>query len=122
MAETSCTQSIPVTSRHLDPVLFYAIMLDKEHIVRQDRRFQLEHQTTPNGNTVLHVAAQNGKAGCVNAILELCHSLLLRLNDQEETALRVAAKRGDIEIVKVKALICSAKSSAHKDIKWKQKR
>ncbi|KAF3456873.1 hypothetical protein FNV43_RR01527 [Rhamnella rubrinervis] len=98
-------------SVYMDPMLFRAIMEDKVDVVKQ-KVDQLERKTTPNKNTSLHVAAQFGKANCVDAILSLCPSLLLQLNDQEETALHIAAKRGDLRMVE--ALLESAKKD-HKN-------
>ena len=119
MAGTSGELSIPVV-KHMDPILFRAIMEDKVDVVKQQYGDQLEHQTTPNENTALHVAAQFGKANCVDAILSLCPSLLLRLNDQEESTLHIAAKRGDFRIVK--ALLESAKEGIKMTtLRWKEK-
>ncbi|KAF3456881.1 hypothetical protein FNV43_RR01535 [Rhamnella rubrinervis] len=112
MPGTSGEFKIPVI-KHMDPILFRAIMEDKVDVVKQ-KSDQLEQQTTPNENTALHVAAQFGKANCVDAILSLCPSLLLRLNVQEETALHIAAKRGDLRIVE--ALLESAIGHKNFDI------
>ncbi|KAE9445045.1 hypothetical protein C3L33_23059, partial [Rhododendron williamsianum] len=54
---------------------------------------QFALQLTPNGNTLLHVAAEFGSSDCVRAILSKCPSLLRRANTDGDTPIHVAVAR-----------------------------
>ncbi|XAR49033.1 hypothetical protein NMG60_11032055 [Bertholletia excelsa] len=61
-----------------------------------------------NNNTLLHVASQFGQAQCVMEILNLCPSMLRRVNSHPDTCLHVAARGGHCSIIQ--ALIGYANS------------
>ncbi|KAK6929191.1 Ankyrin repeat, partial [Dillenia turbinata] len=86
--------------------LYRAIIEGNTQKLEQEK--QLDSQTTPNKNTVLHVAAEFGKTQCAEVILKACPSLLKQVNFKGETALHVAAREGHIDVVE--ALIAGAKA------------
>ncbi|KAK6933362.1 PGG domain [Dillenia turbinata] len=86
--------------------LYKAAIEGNTQILEQER--QLDSQSTPNKNTVLHIAAEFGKTQCVEVILKACPSLLKQINLKGETALHVAAREGHIDVVK--ALVAAAKA------------
>ncbi|KAF7146376.1 hypothetical protein RHSIM_Rhsim04G0192300 [Rhododendron simsii] len=69
---------------------------------------QFALQVTPNGNTLLHVAAQFNSSDCVPAILSKCPSLLLRANTDGDTPIHVAAAQ--LKFDEVNSLLNFAKS------------
>ncbi|XP_058212034.1 ankyrin repeat-containing protein At5g02620-like [Rhododendron vialii] len=83
----------------MDRNLYNAASEGKVDVLRQHFD-QLESQATANRNTALHVAAQFGQLQCVAAILEVCPSLLRRVNNRGETPLHMAAREGYSDIVK----------------------
>ncbi|KAH7844386.1 hypothetical protein Vadar_027399 [Vaccinium darrowii] len=83
----------------MDSSLYNAASLGQVDVLRQHID-QLEIQTTANRNTALHVAAQFGQFQCVLEILEVCPSLLRRVNFRGETPLHMAAREGYSDIVK----------------------
>ncbi|KAE9444769.1 hypothetical protein C3L33_23333, partial [Rhododendron williamsianum] len=60
---------------------------------------QFALQVTPNGNTLLHVAAQFNSYHCVPAILGKCPSLLRRANTNGDTPIHVAVARLSYDVV-----------------------
>ncbi|KAH7850881.1 hypothetical protein Vadar_004153 [Vaccinium darrowii] len=90
----------------MDRRLYIAASEGQVDVLRQHTD-QLEIQTTANGNTALHVAAQFGQLQCVAAIVEVCPLLLSGVNIKGETPLHLAAREGYADIVK--ALIVCAK-------------
>ncbi|KAK6933368.1 PGG domain [Dillenia turbinata] len=86
--------------------LYKAVIEGNTQKLQQEK--QLDSQTTPNKNTVLHVAAEFGKTQCVDVTLKACPSLLKQVNLKGETALHVAAREGHIDVVK--ALVAGAKA------------
>ncbi|KAK6933369.1 Ankyrin repeat, partial [Dillenia turbinata] len=85
--------------------LYNAVIEGDTQMLEQES--QLDSQITPNKNTVLHLAAEFGKTQCVDVILKACPSLLKQANLKGETALHVAAREGQIDVVK--ALVAGAK-------------
>ncbi|KAE9454996.1 hypothetical protein C3L33_13102, partial [Rhododendron williamsianum] len=60
---------------------------------------QFALQVTPNGNTLLHVAAEFNSSDCVPAILSKCPSLLRHANTDGDTPIHVAAARVNFSVV-----------------------
>ncbi|KAK3008590.1 hypothetical protein RJ639_014709, partial [Escallonia herrerae] len=82
----------------MDLILYRAAIEGKVDIILQHRT-NLEHQLTPNNNTVLHVAAMFGNTECANEILRYSPSLSCRVNIQDDTPLHIAARNGCSGIV-----------------------
>lgn len=91
----------------MDSTLYNAATQGQVDVLRQH---QLEIQTTANRNTALHVTVQFGQLQCAAAILDVCPSLLRKVNIKGETPLHMAAREGYADIVKV--LIDRAKKVA----------
>ncbi|KAK2990403.1 hypothetical protein RJ640_001735, partial [Escallonia rubra] len=84
----------------MDLSLYQAAVGGKVDIILQHRT-NLEHQLTPNKNTVLHVAAMFGNTACANEVLRYSPSLFCRVNIQGDTPLHIAARNGFSDIVQV---------------------
>ncbi|KAK3008592.1 hypothetical protein RJ639_014711 [Escallonia herrerae] len=82
----------------MDLSLYRAAVGGKVDIILQHRT-NLEHQLTPNKNTVLHVAAMFGNTACANEVLRYSPSLSCRVNIQGDTPLHIAARNGCSDIV-----------------------
>ncbi|KAK2990404.1 hypothetical protein RJ640_001736, partial [Escallonia rubra] len=82
----------------MDLSLYQAAMEGKVDIILQDRT-KLEHQLTPNKNTVLHIAAMFGNTECANEVLRYSPSLSSRVNIQGDTPLHIAARNGYSDVV-----------------------
>ncbi|KAK3008594.1 hypothetical protein RJ639_014713 [Escallonia herrerae] len=82
----------------MDLSLYWAATEGKVDIILQERT-KLEHQLTPNKNTVLHIAAMFGNTECANEVLRHSPSLLCRVNIQGDTPLHIAARKGCSDIV-----------------------
>lgn len=67
-----------------------------EHLKREEEN---GYQVTPNGNTILHVAAHFGQHGFVGEVLKVTPGLLCNMNKKNETALHIAANIGQSEVV-----------------------
>ncbi|KAK2990406.1 hypothetical protein RJ640_001738 [Escallonia rubra] len=87
-----------LTPMDMDLSLYRAVMEGKVGIILQDRR-KLEHQLTPNKNTVLHIAAMFGNRECANEVLRYSPSLSCRVNIQGDTALHISSPNGCSGIV-----------------------
>ncbi|RVW72889.1 Ankyrin-3 [Vitis vinifera] len=100
-------------STFMDPKLYVAAADGAIHVLQQC--VDIHAQLTPKKNTVLHVAAQFGQAGCVNRILELASasSLLQQPNEKGDTPLHLAAREGHLTVVK--NLIHAAKKLGEED-------
>ena len=100
-------------STFMDPKLYVAAADGAIHVLQQC--VDIHAQLTPKKNTVLHVAAQFGQAGCVNRILELASasSLLQQPNEKSDTPLHLAAREGHLTVVK--NLIHAAKKLGEED-------
>ncbi|GMP38938.1 hypothetical protein CsSME_00009988 [Camellia sinensis var. sinensis] len=81
----------------MDRKLFKAAMDGHVHILKQCN--QLECQSTPTSNTVLHIASLYGRSQCVEHVLSTCTALLKTVNKKGETPLHIAAKKGYADIV-----------------------
>ncbi|KAI8027719.1 Protein ACCELERATED CELL DEATH 6 [Camellia lanceoleosa] len=81
----------------MDRKLFKAAMDGHVQILKQCN--QLECQSTPTGNTVLHIASLNGRSQCVEHVLSTCTPLLKTVNKKGETPLHIAARKGYADIV-----------------------
>ena len=84
----------------MDPRLYVAAADGAIHVLQQC--VDIHVQLTPKKNTVLHVAAQFGQAGCVDRILELvsASSLLQQPNEKGDTpVLHLAAREGHLIVV-----------------------
>ncbi|KAI6687423.1 hypothetical protein NL676_024251 [Syzygium grande] len=55
---------------------------------------------TPQGNTVLHVAARSGQRPVFTEIYIRCKSLLMQPNSEGDTPLHVASGAGHLSVVK----------------------
>ncbi|KAK3009178.1 hypothetical protein RJ639_013518, partial [Escallonia herrerae] len=99
---TGCSLLAPnkifLSKNQMDLSLYRAAMEGKVDITRQDRT-KLEHQLTPNKNTVLHIAAMFGNTECANEVLRYSPSLSCRVNIQGDTALHISARNGCSGIV-----------------------
>nr|CAN61890.1 hypothetical protein VITISV_009183 [Vitis vinifera] len=87
-------------STFMDPRLYVAAADGAIHVLQQC--VDIHVQLTPKKNTVLHVAAQFGQAGCVDRILELvsASSLLQQPNEKGDTpVLHLAAREGHLIVV-----------------------
>jgi len=67
-----------------------------DHLKREE---ESGYQVTPNGNTILHVAALFGQRNCVEEVLKITPALLCYKNKKNETALHIAANVGLSEVV-----------------------
>ncbi|KAK6933365.1 Ankyrin repeat [Dillenia turbinata] len=105
-SEEAITLARQMEASRMDSSLYKAVIRGRTQKLEQER--QLDSQTTPNKNTILHVAAEFGKTQCVDVILKACLSLLKQVNLKGETALHVAAREGHIDVVK--ALVAGAKA------------
>ncbi|XVF77595.1 hypothetical protein PTKIN_Ptkin14bG0058200 [Pterospermum kingtungense] len=65
----------------------------------KDVERRIYDQTTPEGNTVLHMAARFGHKDLVNAIVKKYPSLILKSNLKGETPVHIAARAGKREVV-----------------------
>ncbi|KAE9454963.1 hypothetical protein C3L33_13135, partial [Rhododendron williamsianum] len=77
----------------MDADMYTAAMKDEVDDLDQYSADQFALQVTPNGNTLLHVAAQFDSFRCVPAILSKCPSLLHRANTNGDTPIHVALAR-----------------------------
>ncbi|KAK3008591.1 hypothetical protein RJ639_014710, partial [Escallonia herrerae] len=82
----------------MDLSLYRAAIGGDVDIIRQ-QWMNLEHQLTPNNNTVLHVAAMFCNTECANEVLRYSPSLSCRVNIQGDTALHISARNGCSGIV-----------------------
>ncbi|XVF77631.1 hypothetical protein PTKIN_Ptkin14bG0061800 [Pterospermum kingtungense] len=75
---------------------------DLEEILKlaKDVERKIYDQTTPEGNTVLHMAARFGHKNLVENIVEQHRSLILKSNLKGETPVHIAARAGKREVVK----------------------
>ncbi|KAE9446091.1 hypothetical protein C3L33_22086, partial [Rhododendron williamsianum] len=92
----------------MDPNMYTAAMKDKVDDLDQYSADQFALQLTPNGNTLLHVAAEFDSYHCVSAILSKCPPLLPRANTDGDTPIHVAVARLSYDVVR--SLIDFAKS------------
>ncbi|KAI8561127.1 hypothetical protein RHMOL_Rhmol04G0313100 [Rhododendron molle] len=92
----------------MDPDMYAAAMNGKVDDLDQYSADQFALQVTPNGNTLLHVAAEFHSSECVPAILSKCPSLLYRANTDGDTPIHVALARSSYGVVR--SLIEFAKS------------
>ncbi|KAK6916067.1 PGG domain [Dillenia turbinata] len=90
----------------MDPNLFKAAIEGKVDVLKQYKD-ELYLQLTPNKNTVLHVAAQFGRALFVLEVLKMHPSMSREVNLSDETPLHLASKQGHSGVVEF--LINSAK-------------
>ena len=97
----------------MDPKLYVASADGDIHVLEQ---YDIHVQLTPKKNTILHVVAQFGQADCVKWILQLpSPSLLLQQpNEKGDTPLHLAAKEGNLAMVK--NLIAAAKQLQEGDM------
>ena len=84
----------------MNPKLYVAAADRHIHVLK--KYDEIHVQLTPKKNTVLHVAAQFGRADCVKWILQLPSpsSLLQQPNEKGDTALHLAAREGHLTVVK----------------------
>ncbi|RVW12487.1 hypothetical protein CK203_093476 [Vitis vinifera] len=97
----------------MDPKLYVAAADGDIHVLEQ---YDIHVQLTPKKNTILHVAAQFGQADCVKWILQLPSpsSLLQQPNEKGDTPLHLAAREGNLAMVK--NLIAAAKQLQEGDM------
>ncbi|KAI8560819.1 hypothetical protein RHMOL_Rhmol04G0285700 [Rhododendron molle] len=79
--------------------MYRAAMKDKVDDLDRYSADQFALQVTPNGNTLLHVAAEFNSSDCVPAILRKCPSLLHRANTDGDTPIHVAVARVNFAVV-----------------------
>ncbi|XP_059317481.1 protein ACCELERATED CELL DEATH 6-like [Lycium ferocissimum] len=91
----------------MDPTLYNAAVKGNtsdgdfslaEYLKRDE---EIGYQVTPKGNTVLHVAANEGHFHFVEEVLKITPVLLCHQNKRNETALHIAANEGHTEVVRV---------------------
>ncbi|KAF3645034.1 putative ankyrin repeat-containing protein-like [Capsicum annuum] len=91
----------------MDSILYKAAMegntgdsdfLLAEYLTRDEEN---GYQVTPKGNTVLHIAALYGQSGFVRQVIDITPSLLCCQNKKNETALHLAANKGNKDMVEV---------------------
>ncbi|KDO40851.1 hypothetical protein CISIN_1g044439mg [Citrus sinensis] len=102
----------------IHPNLFKAAAAGNAEPFKKDiRRDEIESLlTAQTKNTILHInitsrKRKNVSTKFIEEILEICPSLLLKVNAKGDTPLQVAAKFGHSDIVSV--LIKEAKSAQH---------
>lgn len=84
----------------MDPDLYRAARSgDASFLEGMDGSSTLLSQVTPKQSTILHVAAEFGRADFFRAATRLCPSLFDRTNSKQETPLQVAAKVGCSQLV-----------------------
>ncbi|XVF77639.1 hypothetical protein PTKIN_Ptkin14bG0063100 [Pterospermum kingtungense] len=87
---------------HMDLKLLKAARsgASKEFLNREkDVERKIDDQTTPEGNTVLHMAARFGHTALVDEIVKRHSSLVLKSNLKGETAVHTAARAGQLKVV-----------------------
>ncbi|KAK1382997.1 hypothetical protein POM88_020732 [Heracleum sosnowskyi] len=95
---------------HMDFYLYDAVINDNVDVLKElEGKLSVGNQRTPTDSTVLHLACQYGSIQCVEEILNVYDSLLLKLDSRGETGLHLAAREGHYDVVE--ALIIKAKSS-----------
>ncbi|XP_060182819.1 ankyrin repeat-containing protein NPR4-like [Lycium barbarum] len=83
----------------MDPTLYKAAVEGNVQLMKTD--VEVGCQVTPQGNTILHLAALYGHFDLAREVLAVSPALLCRQNKKNETALHVAAKEGHTEVVRL---------------------
>ncbi|KAK6915390.1 PGG domain, partial [Dillenia turbinata] len=84
----------------MDWDLFEAAESGDANILHQKPSLELNlNQTTPRGNTLLHIAATSNHREFAIQVISLCPSLLLKSNSNGDTPLHIAATTGHCELV-----------------------
>ena len=93
----------------MDASLYKAAADGNIHALQQFPEVDLQIQSSPKENSVLHIAAQFGQLRCVKWMLEFpwCSSLLHRQNLKGDTPLHLAAREGHFLVLR--ALMDAAK-------------
>ncbi|KAL6327214.1 hypothetical protein AAG906_015253 [Vitis piasezkii] len=93
----------------MDASLYKAAADGNIHALQQFPEVDLQIQSSPKENSVLHIAAQFGQLRCVKWMLEFpwCSSLLHRQNLKGDTPLHLAAREGHLLVLR--ALMDAAK-------------
>lgn len=93
----------------MNSTLYDAVIKDNiDVLVQMEGSLSVQDELTPTRSTVLHLACQYGSIKCVEHILSVHESLLLKMNSRGETVLHLAARQGHFEVVV--ALLDAAKS------------
>ncbi|PHT82400.1 hypothetical protein T459_15415 [Capsicum annuum] len=72
------------------------------------------YQVTPKGNTVLHIAALYGQSGFVRQVIDITPSLLCCQNKKNETALHLAANKGNKDMTLMRMTDDGGDTALHK--------
>jgi len=77
-------------------------------------------QTTPKGNTIIHIAAEHGRADFIEEALARFPELSRSKNNNMDTPLHVAAMTGDEKIVELLASVegCATMEEEEEEVNW----
>nr|CAB3493322.1 unnamed protein product [Digitaria exilis] len=92
------------TERRMDPALYKAATQGKVSSLKQlvdPENPSALSSTTPQLNTVLHLAALHGHAAFAGEVLDKNEELLVARNDDGDTPLHLAAKAGKLEVAEL---------------------